>query len=169
MEKQNTLHKTQIPPLVRRRFIKNILIAKVTGDLLGTSKNPLNLNQVSQWMKLEGHLEHGKRLVSLGHVVGTRGECTRYDRTFRPKEFRRLQTEWEYLGGLILQGYNPSPLLLYQWGEAFFALDENDWAMISVLKAFGWRSTLASVVGPKYAPAPPPTIAFLEYWESEVG
>ena len=151
---------------IRWRFIKANLKAKL-ARLLGYPQSPLNLDQVTQWMGLKGTCELGLAPVDLNRVVGTQGDCTEFDRAFRPRMGGVLQAEWESSGAAILQGLQPPMLKLYQWGNAFFILNRHDRVLVSVLKALGQKMIQAYVIGPDKARVPPPTIEFLEQWERE--
>lgn len=119
-------------------------------------------------MGLKGTCDLGLTTVDLSRVVGTQGDCTEFDRAFRPRMGGALQAEWEAAGSVILQSLKPPVLKFYQWGEAFFILNGHDAVLISVLKALGQRTIRAYGIGPDKALAPPPTIKYLEQWEREV-
>ena len=152
---------------IRWQFFKANLQAKL-ARLLGYPQSPLNLDHVVQWMGLKGTCDLGLALVDLNRVVGTQGDCSDFDRAFRPRMGGVLQAEWESFGAAILEGIEPPMLKLYQWGDAFFLLNRPDRVLVSVLKALGQGKIQAQIIGPDQALAPPPTIKFLEQWEREV-
>ncbi len=158
----------QVRTGVQHRYLRAFLLSKLTG-LLGIRKDPLDLDQVCQWMGLEGRENYGSRFISLNHVIGILGSCNQYDRRFRPKEITgSLLIEWEDVGTAILMGAEMPVLNLYKWGEGLFVLYEAERSLVSVLKAFGIKRISAHIVGPITAKTAPPTIEGLAYWEREI-
>lgn len=139
----------------------------------GAEKTPLKWSFVSREMGLSDvqpinpiNPTNPSIEIDIDRICGMVEDVEGVDRAFRPSG-PEIRSEWISIAMKYILGKPLPRLKLYQWGEAYFAFNQPVAICVSVLKAYGERRLPAEVHIPREARVEPPTIAYLEFWESQ--
>jgi hypothetical protein len=69
-----------------------------------------------------GRIYRGKRTVSWGHIVGSVGRCSDFDRDFMPSK-ASVGERWKHIDKAFHRDEQLPPVSLYKIGGAYFVLD----------------------------------------------
>ena len=154
---------------IKVRWLFNLaLFQSRLARMLGSPESPYDFNEVCKWMCLKDWKYQNTEDINLKRIIGAEEGGLEFDRIFRPKYPESLREDWERWAIGIHMGMKIPTLEIYQWGEAYFIQDRLSGILVSVLRALGYRTIQAHILGPNYSEVPPPTIELLDSWERGV-